>query len=1162
MKKLRKVGVWLLIVMLVLSIPGANVQANDNVVASIEATKESETSDEKKSEKAKSAETKKKESTEADKTTEKKESTEADKTTEEKESTEADKMTEKKETSDADKITEDKNSDEMEKTTEKKETSDTEKTTEKKETVDIEKSSETTEPGTGDKSEDNTEKSEDKTEQATTETGSEDKKETTESAQITKSVNSLQAEVKEEPEGQVQPKEYRIKIEPVEQGTDNIINSPTITVEGTTTPEDSSSWKKQYYYSPYHYILKDKNEDGAVWHYRFSITATDCYSFSNKYFTFIEDNEYFEVSKLTDGINVIHPEMKKIPESYHVTVKAVDENGEPIEDIIVDMKWGVGSYSTTVKEAEEDGTYNLPVRSNGDLVFYVFKITREGYTSYEGTRFCFDRRYYNQYFSVESIKQDFTITVRMESTETTLNNAKNNAITELNQYKNPADYRKAEQDEIATLIATWTEKINLSTTVDSVNWCLSQAEGKLDRLKTNIEYEDEEYRSRIYFLTTDGQKSYVNENGVVTLTNIEDGNFYITRPNGTLYANNEWDAKWRCVYEYEDLDHPGNIAFQVVVGTYGQFAGKFIGVYDATVTLSDLGRAVHFTVKVISGRVGELRAYVGGKDVSGKTITVAGSEKKTATIKGKLKGTERWISIPAYSIKYTVGGSTSISHATGEFRTWGTTGSVTYTLDADRSVSVTVNIKASIVHPTSVKVECPSRATVGDWNGAFNQYVGIMEGQGAGRYRVVVEPYNTSNPGVTWTDLTPDVATFQSLHALGIVPKKAGTAKFKVTCVDNPKISTEVKILFQYEKPLKTAKAEKSVYYAKPSDKSINLNIITNGQTDSSKGASEQRFYWSYSTSGVAKVTDSVHYDKSSVTIPNWFSHTISILGEGVVYVTGTPYDATENCQPVKFKVVVSADADKDRAAAERVEKIILSIGTVTLEKKSLIKHARSEFQALTSTQKGLVDDDVYAILVAAELELRRLERGDSDDGNGGGGENGDGGTGQYGNGTDSGGTGQESGGTGEESGGSQFGDPVGGGEGGSAGGTGDGTSTGESGSGNETSSDNGAQDVADAIARNARARRKSNMQTKVQAATNNSSSSSSSGKKVGAKGAKGKGKKFYEIDIQDIPKEVVEIVENISPETKAAVTFCILIAFVYGFMRRRRQHLDEEKDQ
>ncbi len=134
---------------------------------------------------------------------------------------------------------------------------------------------------------------------------------------------------------------------------------------------------------------------------------------------------------------------------------------------------------------------------------------------------------------------------------------------------------------------------------------------------------------------------------------------------------------------------------------------------------------------------------------------------------------------------------------------------------------------------------------------------------------------------------------------------------------------------------------------------------------------------------------DSVRYDPSSVTIPRWVEHSITILGEGTVYVTGKPYDTTGGCKPVRFKVVVSDDIDRDREAAERVERMINAIGEVTLEKKGQIQGARAAYNALTRTQKGLVDEKVYAKLVAAELRLRQLERqqsGDSSENGGPGG--------------------------------------------------------------------------------------------------------------------------------------------------------------------------------
>ena len=1221
MKKRRKVGVWLLIFMLVLtqiSLPGARVQANGNDVSSVAMT-EGETDSKEKAEEGTTAAKSKSTEAESNKKPEKTDASDEEKSSESSEK--AEKTTSAEEETDKKDAAEEENKEKDDKTetgeSVKKTESDSEKQTEEEK----------------DKTDSETEKAPDQSTEGTenkTETSATDETDST-----AKAKSAPNAAVKEDNE-QI----YQVKIQPVDKDGDDI-SGANITLESSTNPGIASSWSSvdpvdgQYqltekdgenvcYYrfsitatdyeqfasesfsfaqesNPYfdlknvengmitirpamtkvskQYQVKiqavdeDKNpisklsitlesstdqtnwtqkskdnsgiyhlsekEDGNDCYYRFSITATDYYKFTSDTFTFTEANSYFDINSIGAETITIQPVMEKKPTQYRVTIKAIDENENEIKNAVVSMNWSVDIYGSYLQEAVSPGVYDLNTKRGNDLLYYKFSVSAVGYTPLEGSKFCFDSRYWNPYFDANTVRQSFTITVKLTSVATALENAKSNAINELHNYKKLDDYRKEEQEQINSIIETYTEKIEKATTVNSVKWYLNNAKGRLDDLKTKIDYENEEYRSRIYFQTTDGQKSYVDEYGVVTLTNIDDGNFYITHPDGSLYQNNEWDAKWRCVYEYNDLDHPDSIAFNVIVGTYGQYAGKFIGKYDATVTLSDLGRPISFTVRVIDGRVDRLRAYVDGKDVSGKTIQVMGSEKKHATIQGRLKGTNRWIAIPAHALKYVPGGSTSMNNVTAEFRTWGTTGSITYYMDADRSVSTTVYISATIVHPTGVRVVCPSKATVGDWNGAFNQYVGIMEGQDAGSYHVIVTPENASNPGVTWENLTPDVATFQSLHAAGIVPKKAGTAKFKVSCVDNPSINTTFSILFQYEKPLKTAEAEKDVYYAKPSDKSIDLMIITNGQKDSSKGASEQRFHWTYSTSGVAKVTDSVHYDKTSVTIPNWFTHTISILGEGTVTVTGTPWDGTENCKPVKFKVVVSSDINKDKEAAERVEKLILAIGKVTLEKKGQIQYARAEFQALTSTQKGLVDDEIYAKLVAAELELRRLERGDSDDDAGG-----DGGNSSEGNGSNSGGTGYSdpSGGDGTDS-------------------TGDGgAGVGESGIGNDSSmAGTGDQSTSDAAAHeNAAARRRTNSPAVVQAKTTNNTDTSA-GKKAGAKGS---GKKFYEIDIQDIPKEVIEIVDSISPETKIAVAFCVLIAFIYGFMRRRRQHLSEETEQ
>ncbi len=674
-------------------------------------------------------------------------------------------------------------------------------------------------------------------------------------------------------------------------------------------------------------------------------------------------------------------------ENRQVIIRAVDQNGKPLEKQVVQMERSLDArtWSFLEPDSEEAGgtRYTLAVKEKRENIFYTYRFTimAKGYTPYEGEKFNFDR--WNRYFNPADGADPAIVTVRMYTTDYTLTAAKNKAIQSLIHYKNKDDYRDAEKEKLQSEIDLGIEKINAATVVSSVEYSLKTAKERIDRIKTKRQYENEEARGRIFFKSDDG-KTIVRPNkyGVINLTGVDSGTFYISRADGTVYPSNDYEAEWKCTWQYIEPDH-GHIAWNVIIGSSGQYRGKFVGTYDAHVTLRDTGQKVDFKVRITDGHIDKLRAIIDGKDVSGATIDVMGSEKKQARIEGRLYGTDRWIPLPAHSLKYSPGGSTSVSHVTSQFRTWGTSGSMTYSLVSKPHIRVTVKIRASIVHPERIDVIVPEEGYVGDWDGAFDQYVGIRPGS----YQVKVYPENTSNPSVKWTDLTPDIAVFQEKHAAGIVPRKAGIAKFRVTSVDRPSISKIVSVKFKYLRPLKTAVSDKSVYYARVGDGPISINIITNGEPKSQKGATEQRFHWYYSTGGVASVRDSVRFSPASVTIPYWCEHHISILGEGVVYVTGKPYDTTGGCKPVHFKVIVSSIVDRDREAVERVERMINAIGEVTLEKKNQIYDARAAFNDLTRIQKGMVDEGIYAKLVAAELRLRELLRqgGDNPQGEPGG---------------------------------------------------------------------------------------------------------------------------------------------------------------------------------
>lgn len=425
------------------------------------------------------------------------------------------------------------------------------------------------------------------------------------------------------------PEQYQVIIQPVDKEGQSVSGFNT-TLQSST---DQNTWETIKADSSGIYQLSVRKKT-QVCFYKFSITATNYYTYSSDSFSLTQENTYFSLSSVTDRAFTIQPEMEKKTDQYRVTIKAIDENGDEIMDAVVSMQWSVDIYGSYQQNPVEPGVYDLNVKKGNDWLYYQFSIMAKGYTFYNGAKFRFGSGWPNPYFDADTVSSSFTITVQMISTATTLSNAKENAVSELQKYKKLENYRQEEQKQIKSIVETYTEKIEKATTVDSVNWCLNYAKSKLDRLKTKIEYEDEEYRGRIYFQSSDGQKSYVNEYGVVTLTNIDSGNFYITHPDGSLYQNNEWDAKWRCVYEYRDLDHPESTAFSVIVGTYGQYAGKFIGKYDATVEVGDLGREIHFIVRVIDGRVDQLRVYVDGNDVSSQTIQVMGSEKNMQPFRG------------------------------------------------------------------------------------------------------------------------------------------------------------------------------------------------------------------------------------------------------------------------------------------------------------------------------------------------------------------------------------------------------------------------------------------------------------------------------------------------------------------------------------------------
>ncbi|MGN0470646.1 MAG: cadherin-like beta sandwich domain-containing protein [Acutalibacteraceae bacterium] len=109
-------------------------------------------------------------------------------------------------------------------------------------------------------------------------------------------------------------------------------------------------------------------------------------------------------------------------------------------------------------------------------------------------------------------------------------------------------------------------------------------------------------------------------------------------------------------------------------------------------------------------------------------------------------------------------------------------------------------------------------------------------------------------------------------------------------------------------------------------------------------------------------------------------SSEITLSDEDVIYIgvgnslwQYTPDGVTETVYKITVNSVAPQPTDEDRAKAAETEKLINSIGTVTVNSKSEITAARNSYDNLTALQKSLVSN--YDVLLSAEKSYSAIEK-------------------------------------------------------------------------------------------------------------------------------------------------------------------------------------------
>lgn len=339
---------------------------------------------------------------------------------------------------------------------------------------------------------------------------------------------------------------------------------------------------------------------------------------------------------------------------------------------------------------------------------------------------------------------------------------------------------------------------------------------------------------------------------------------------------------------------------------------KFIAKSPGTTTIrietpNELADTMTVTVKAKSEEKPEPRLVIDGS--TWDMTKVFETEKQGPhSLKVQVKKNGQYVDVDKNKVKWNISNGATSRVFNGAF--WITVdheATFTATLEEFPNEKVSFRAKIKPVPMTDFDVKLPTTYRISAWNnlaGSWSSktsgsyYVGIIEGEGTDNYKILPKPANASNTEVTWEALTPEIATYMELFKNGIIPVKAGTAKFKVSSKANPNVFKIIDVKLEYKNPMVSATPEEEEVVLKVGE-TKNLNF-----TFDPVRPSEQRFNWTFDQPGIVDNEEVVESSGVTGALPT-FLHKITGLQKGTVTATATPWDTTGGAKPVKVKIHV-----------------------------------------------------------------------------------------------------------------------------------------------------------------------------------------------------------------------------------------------------------------
>ena len=339
---------------------------------------------------------------------------------------------------------------------------------------------------------------------------------------------------------------------------------------------------------------------------------------------------------------------------------------------------------------------------------------------------------------------------------------------------------------------------------------------------------------------------------------------------------------------------------------------KFIAKSPGTTTIrietpNELADTMTVTVKAKSEEKPEPRLVIDGTNWD-MTKVFETEKSGPHSLKVQVKKNGQYVDVDKNKVKWNISNGATSRVFNGAF--WITVdheATFTATLEEFPNEKVSFRAKIKPVPMTDFDVKLPTTYKISAWNnlaGSWSSktsgsyYVGIIEGEGTDNYKILPKPANASNTEVTWEALTPEIATYMELFKNGIIPVKAGTAKFKVSSKANPSVSKIIEVKLEYKNPMVSATPEEEEVVLKVGEtKNVNFNF-------NPAKPSEQRFNWTFDQPGIVDNEEVVESSGVTGALPT-FLHKITGLQKGTVTATATPWDTTGGAKPVKVKIHV-----------------------------------------------------------------------------------------------------------------------------------------------------------------------------------------------------------------------------------------------------------------